>query len=114
MRLLWRHPDGDDIAAVPVMEREEQAQECPMTARSCTLLHWSLCRVAALPCSREHVRLRLMRVADILCAFHVLANVGDVCARRGLGVAPPAFGQTWTELVEMRYLVNEFFPEMGD
>lgn len=111
VRLLVRRKDGVDAAVVAEMDRVVGADECPLSARGCTQLRWAVSHVGDEEEDCRRVKLRLVRVSDILCVVHVVPDCAEMGRRLGIGVTPPLFGESSERMWSMRYLVNVFLPD---
>lgn len=111
VRLIVRTHDDVDRLVLADMERVEGADECPLSARSCTQLKWSTSARGHAGDDDRQVKLRAISVTDVMRVVHIVADCADMGRRETIGVAPPSFGSNTKRLWSMRYLLNAFHPD---
>lgn len=111
VRLIVRTHDDVDRLVLADMERVEGADECPLSARSCTQLKWSTSANGHAGDDDRQVKLRAISVTDVMRVVHIVADCADMGRRETIGVAPPSFGSNTKRLWSMRYLLNAFHPD---
>jgi len=101
-RAIMRYKE-EDVVVMCKFREVETVPNCPLVKRLCTCLAWSFDRegeweLAAVPLSR------VRRVV------HVVPDFADLMERRGVKATPPSYIGRVSDLREMRYMVNEFYP----
>lgn len=103
VRAIVRRPEGD-VAVIAEMEVVESVAGCPLTARGCTRLAWSV------PEGREDVCLRAIPVKSIRRLLHVVPDFADLVGRLGVDAEPAAVSAPARARLAMRFFVNAFYP----
>lgn len=94
----------EDVAVVAEMEVVAGAPHCPLVARGCTRLAWSI------PAGHTDVRLKAIPISAIRRVLHVVPDFADLVKRRGLDAKPAGPSASVHLRSAMRYFINSFYP----
>eukprot|EP00170_Pyropia_yezoensis_P000985 contig_4585_g988 len=103
VRAIVRRPGGDFVV-VADMVSVPGVPGCPLVARGCTRLAWSV------PDGETDVCLRTMPLESIRRVLHVVPDFADLSCRRGLDAEPAKWGDPVEERLAMRFFINAFYP----
>jgi len=80
---------------------------CPLTAKGCKRLQWRVLQ------DKTTVSVVKVKLTEVVRLAHVVPDFGELLARRGLGVDPPALYRPEAEHMAMRFFLNPFL-SLGD
>lgn len=103
VRLIIRRGD-QDVAIVCNWQETPAVSECPLTARHCTRLRW-----ADAPAG-DGWSLSVVPVSRIRRVVEIVPDFEHVTRTRGMTAFPRGRDASASQLREMRYFVNEFYP----
>lgn len=103
VRAIVRGSEGD-VAVVAEMEVVAAVPGCPLAARGCTRLAWSI------PPGQADVRLKAIPIVAVRRVLHVVPDFADLSKRRGLDAKPAGQCDAVQLRSEMRYFINAFYP----
>lgn len=102
VRAIVRRNNGD-FALVCEMAAVDSSPGCPLTKKACT-------RVAWMPTDDNALHVQLVPVSRIVRLLHIVPDFCDLASRRGLHAAPTNINGPVVDMLEMRYLLNAFYP----
>lgn len=94
----------EDFVVVAEMEVVAAVPHCPLVARGCTRLAWSI------PSGETDVRLKVVPISAVRRVLHVVPDFADLVKRRGLDAEPATHNDAGHLRSEMRYFINAFYP----
>lgn len=103
VRAIVRGADGD-TAVVAEMDAVAGVPHCPLVARGCTRLKWTI------PPGMADVRLKAIPVKAVRRVIHVVPDFADLIKRRGLDAEPAGHDAPVHVRSAMRYFINAFYP----
>jgi len=103
VRAIVRGPKGDAVILVP-MDAVPAQPLCPFVARGCVRLKW---RIAE---NVTDLTLRLVPVGRVRRMAFVVPDFAGLAARHGVDADAPTMDSSLQERVDMRFLLNVFFP----
>lgn len=103
VRAIVRDAVGD-MAVLAQMDVVPAEPGCPMVARGCTRLGWSV------RSGEEDVTLIAVPVSAIRRVLHVVPDFADLVSREGLDAEPAGLTDLVHRRLAMRYFINAFSP----
>lgn len=103
VRTIVRGTEGD-VAVLAQMKVVPAVPGCPLAARGCTRLAWSVCS------GETDASLIAVPVSAIRRVLHVVPDFADLVSREGLDAEPAGLTDPLHRQLAMRYFINAFYP----